>query len=145
MLWSLESRPYTLHPTLFSKIPPRHPKIFLIFAAHKYLEGCPSGLRSTLGKRVYAKSVSRVRIPSPLQPNAPKRGIFVFRSLKSEGHQANKNQNEPSDAGAGHWVDTPPPRDHERSEYALPFYKDSQTYFMQFQLLRKMQLFYGEV
>ncbi len=43
------------------------------------LERCPSGRRSTPGKCVYAKSVSRVRIPSSLQPNAPAGAFFVER------------------------------------------------------------------
>jgi hypothetical protein len=46
-----------------------------IFAAafkKAHLERCPSGLRSTPGKCVYAKSVSGVRIPvSPLHPPKP--------------------------------------------------------------------------
>ncbi len=46
-----------------------------IFAAafeKAHLERCPSGLRSTPGKCVYAKSVSGVRIPvSPLHPPTP--------------------------------------------------------------------------
>ena len=42
----------------------------IIFAPSKLpLERCSSGLRGTPGKRVYAKSVSRVRIPfSPQEP-----------------------------------------------------------------------------
>ena len=54
--------------------------------------------------------------PFPSATQCPFTGHFVFRRLRSVGHQANKNQNEPSDAGAGHWVDNPPPRDHEHSE-----------------------------
>ncbi len=53
-----------------------------IFAAafeKAHLERCPSGLRSTPGKCVYAKSVSGVRIPvSPLHPpkrTAPRRVV----------------------------------------------------------------------
>ena len=57
------------------------------------LERCPSGRRSTPGKCVYAKSVSRVRIPSSLQqtlflplfsPNSSEFGVFyAFLDLKS--------------------------------------------------------------
>lgn len=34
-----------------------------------FLEGCPSGLRSTLGKRVYVNRVPWVRIPPLPYPN----------------------------------------------------------------------------
>ena len=40
---------------------------FLLLPSLKFTERCPSGLRSTLGKRVYAKSVPRVRIPLSLR------------------------------------------------------------------------------
>jgi hypothetical protein len=43
---------------------PKKPIIYFTFAILK--ERCPSGLRSTLGKRVYG-NVSGVRIPSSLQ------------------------------------------------------------------------------
>ena len=43
---------------------PKTPIIYFTFAV--LIERCPSGLRSTLGKRVYG-NVSGVRIPSSLQ------------------------------------------------------------------------------
>ena len=50
--------------------PSRPPSV----ALRRVKERCPSGLRSTPGKCVYAKSVSGVRIPvSPLHPLSPAR------------------------------------------------------------------------
>ena len=55
---------------------PCNPDLFA--SGERDLERCPSGLRSTLGKRVYVNSVSRVRIPlsPPYMKKRPIRGVF---------------------------------------------------------------------
>ena len=58
---------------------PKTPIIYFTFAV--LIERCPSGLRSTLGKRVYG-NVSGVRIPSSLQKKinttTPEHGVVFY-------------------------------------------------------------------
>ncbi len=60
----LQLLPQAMQKSCLDWVNPKKPIIYFTFALLK--ERCPSGLRSTLGKRVYG-NVSGVRIPSSLQ------------------------------------------------------------------------------
>ncbi len=50
---------------------------------HADQERWPSGLRRTLGKRVYSKRVTRVRIPVSPQQKQPAFSRWLFHGLKN--------------------------------------------------------------